>query len=214
MFKRALIAVAAVGAIAAVPASAQVSLGAVPGSAPYTGPAPTYDFESLAPVTGGLVTTGSVGGIRAQPFGSTGKYWTIGPSDGSPGVLDLSSFAAISSISFIWGSVDSYNTLEVLDRLGNVLASFTGAAAAVNPNGNQTSPITNPIATLTNSGATRSNIGGLRLKSDTNAFEVDNFSITAVPEPAIWALLLIGFGFVGASMRGERRQRRIRLEYA
>lgn len=214
MLKRTLMTAAAVCSFAAAPAYAQVNLSAVPGSDPYAGPAPTYDFETPAPVVGGLVTTGDSAGIRAQPYGSTGNYWTVGPSDGSPGTMDLSSFAGIASISFIWGSVDSYNTLEVLDRLGGVLATFTGADAAVNPNGNQTDPITNPLALLTISGTMQGDIGGLRLTSTNNAFETDNFAITAVPEPGVWAMLLVGFGFIGAFMRGQSRTRRIRLKYA
>jgi hypothetical protein len=214
MLKRTLMAAAMGCALTAAPAYAQVNIGAAPGTSPYSGPAPTYDFESPAPVTGGLVTSTSVGGVSAQPFGSTGNFWTVGPTDGSPGVLDLSSFAAIGAISFIWGSVDSYNTLEVLDRLGGVLASFTGADVALPANGNQIDPSTNPLVTLTILGADQTNIGGLRLISTQNAFEVDNFAVTAVPEPGIWAMLLIGFGFIGAFMRGQKRTRRMRLTYA
>lgn len=214
MFRRTLMMAAAVCAVAAAPAYASVSLSSVPGSDPYAGPAPTYDFETTAPVTGGLVTSGSLSGIRAQPYGSTGNYWTVGPSDGSPGLLDLSSFAAIGAISFIWGSVDSYNSIDVLDRLGNVIQTFTGADAAVNPNGNQTNPVTNPLARIAIGGADQYNIGGLRLTSTQNAFEVDNFAVAAVPEPAIWAMLLIGFAFIGGSMRGRKRQQRLRLKYA
>jgi hypothetical protein len=214
MLKRTLMMAAAACTFAAAPAYAQVNLSAVPGSDPYAGPAPTYDFESPAPVSGGLVTTGDLSGISAQPYGSTGNFWTVGPTDGSPGEMNLSSFAGIASISFIWGSVDSYNTLEVLDRLGNVLETFTGADAAVSPNGNQTDPITNPLALLTFSGTTQGNIGGLRLSSTSNAFETDNFAVTAVPEPGAWAMLLIGFGFIGAFLRGQKRTRRIRLKYA
>lgn len=215
MFRRAIMTAAAACAFAAAPAYAQATLTAVPGSEPYAGPAPTYDFDTSTPTyTGGFVTTGDLSGVRAQPYGSTGNYWTVGPDDGSPGFLDLSSFAAIGAISFIWGSVDSYNTIEVLDRLGNVINTFTGADAAVNPNGNQTDPVTNPLARISIAGADQYNIGGLRLSSTSNAFETDNFAVTAVPEPAIWAMLLIGFGFIGASLRGKKRQERLRLKFA
>src|SRR3546814_16496546 len=77
-------------AVLAVPsaASAAITLGPVtPGTAPYSGPATTYDFESHAPVSGGLVTTGPSNGIRAQPFGRPGNYWGVGTGDGSPGVI-------------------------------------------------------------------------------------------------------------------------------
>jgi hypothetical protein len=205
---------AALCAFAAAPAYAQATLSVAPGSDPYAGPAPTYDFETPAPVSGGTVTTGFSGGVHAQPFGSTGNYWTVGPTEGTPGKLDLSSFAGIASVSFIWGSVDSFNTLDVLDRLDNVIATFTGANAALPPNGNQTDPTTNPLATISFDGIMQGNIGGLRLSSTQNAFETDNFAVTAVPEPAIWAMLLIGFGFVGVSLRGRKRQTRMRLTYA
>lgn len=214
MFRKTLMAAAAACALAAVPAYAQITLSATPGADPYAGPAPTYDFDALtAPITGGVVLNSSTSGINAQPFGSTGNYWSVGTSGNGlqPGILDLHSFAGIGAISFIWGSVDSYNTIEVLDRLGGVLKTFTGADAAVNPNGNQTNPITNPIAKISIGAADQYNIGGLRLTSGSNAFETDNFSISAVPEPAIWAMLLMGFGFIGASMRGQKRQKRLRL---
>jgi hypothetical protein len=37
---------------------------------------------------------------------------------------------------------------------------------------------------------------------------LDNVSITsgAVPEPATWALMIVGFGAVGATLRSRRRQ--------
>ncbi|TCD06537.1 PEP-CTERM sorting domain-containing protein [Erythrobacteraceae bacterium CFH 75059] len=198
-------------------ASAAIVLTSVPGTNPYSGPTPTFTFDSGAPAeaTGGQVRFGSVSGVAAQPFGSTGGYWTVGPSDGSPGILNLSAFASIGQISFIWGSVDDFNTLEVLGRdLTTVLASFTGFDAAVNPNGNQSSPITNPLAYLTITGADQFNIGALRLSSSRNAFEVDNIAIqAAVPEPGTWALMLLGFGFIGASMRA-RKTREVRVRYA
>jgi hypothetical protein len=215
MLRKALIASAALSLFAAPVAFAQVALTAVPGADPYVGPAPTYDFETGAPVSGGGIVTGTLSGQYAQPFGSTGNYWSIGPSTSSSGILDLSNFAQIGSVSFIWGSVDAYNTLEVLDRLGGVLATFTGAHAAVNPDGNQSNPVTNPVARLWfGDEATQINIGGLRLTSNQNAFEVDNFAVTAVPEPAVWAMLLLGFGFIGAFLRGQRRQQRLRLKMA
>lgn len=196
-------------------ANAAVVLTSQPGTDPYSGPAPTFTFETPAPVTGGAVRTGDVPGVAAQPFGSTGNYFTVGPSDGSPGFLDLSSFANIAQISFIWGSVDGYNVLEVVNRAGQVLATFDGFDAAVNPNGNQDLPITNPVAFLTFDGADQFNVGGLRFSSTQNAFETDNFAIqSAVPEPGTWLLMLLGFGAIGASMRSRRSREDVRVRFA
>lgn len=186
-------------------AHAGVSLAAVPGSPSYSGPF-TYDFESAAPVTGGAIRTGSHSGLAAQPFGSTGNYWTMGPSDGAEGIMDLSGFSAIGAISFLWGSVDNYNWIDVLDRAGNVLTTFNGVDVALTPDGSWTDLAMNPYATITITGTDRSNIGGLRLRSTTNAFEVDNFAIAAVPEPAAWLTLVLGFGFLGGAMRARTRK--------
>lgn len=186
-------------------AHAGVSIGAVPGSPSYSGPF-TYDFESAAPVSGGAIRTGSFPSLAAQPFGSTGNYWTMGPSDGAVGIMNLSGFAAIGGISFLWGSVDNYNWVDVLDRSGGVLGTFNGIHVALTPDGNWTKPATNPYATIAISGADRTNIGGLRFRSTTNAFEVDNFAIAAVPEPAAWLTLVLGFGILGGAMRARGRK--------
>lgn len=186
-------------------ASATITLASVtPGTAPYSGPAPTYDFETPAPVAGGLVTNTSVPGVSAQPFGSTGNFWTVGPSDGTPGILTLTSFGDINSISFIWGSVDSYNLLEFLDGVGNVLGSFTGSDIFNPANGSQTDPNLNPVVLFSITGADVSSLASLRLSSTQNAFETDNFAVNAVPEPATWAMMLLGFGAMGMSLRRRR----------
>jgi hypothetical protein len=39
-----------------------------------------------------------------------------------------------------------------------------------------------------------------------------NFSVTAVPEMGTWALMIVGFGGIGASMRGSRRRKDARRE--
>ncbi len=207
MFISKILSTVAAVALSTTVASAAVSLAFTPGTDPYSGPTPTYDFESAAPFSGGLVTTGSLGGIRAQPFGSTGNYATVGPSDGTPGLLNLASFATISAVSFIWGSVDTYNTLRVLDRSGIEFASYTGADVSALANGDTTNPFTNPLVTISFSGLDAANVGALEFSSTSNAFEFDNVAVVsgAVPEPATWAMMLFGFGVVGSALRRRNR---------
>jgi hypothetical protein len=207
-FHYALIAGAAFFASAS--AQATITISAVPGNDPYAGPTPTYDFNGGgatggAPVSGGLVTNTSVGSVSAQPFGSTDYFWTVGPTDGTPGTMNLVSFGDIFNISFIWGSVDTYNTLEVLGAGGAILATFTGANVALPPNGDQVDPTKNPLVTLFFDGGDEALVEGLRLTSTQNAFETDNYAINAVPEPGTWALMLLGFGALGMTMRRRRR---------
>lgn len=201
------IAVAA-AAVAALPVSANAAIviGSVtPGTVPYSGPPPTFDFDSLsAPVSGGKVTNASVSGVSAQPLGSTGNFWTVGPTDGAIGIMDLTSFGDIYNISFIWGSVDAYNTIEFLDAGGGLLKSFTGSDIFNPANGDQTSPNLNPVVRFNLTDSDVTGLARLRLTSSSNAFETDNFTINAVPEPATWAMMLLGFGLVGFGMRRRR----------
>src|SRR6476469_9897926 len=88
-------------------ANATISVTVTPGSTTYTGPTPTYDFDSpgTTPVyLGGSVVTQPNTSGHAQPVGSTGYYYSVGPSDGEPGTIVLSMFGDINAISFIWGS--------------------------------------------------------------------------------------------------------------
>lgn len=188
-------------------ASAAVVLTSQPGTPVYSGPTPTYDFETPTPAyTGGAVRNTSPAGVSAKPFGSTGNYATSGPTDGI-GVLSLSSFGDIDWISFIWGSIDAYNTLDVLDAGGGLLASFTGATVIAAANGDQSDPATNRLVKLTFSGAERTSVDRLVFRSTQNAFEFDNVAVGAVPEPATWMMLLLGFGLIGGAMRSRKPQK-------
>lgn len=204
--KTTLCAAAAALAAVAQPASAAITISSVAGTAVYSGPPAqvTFDGPSLATFTGGLVTNTSVSNVRAQPFGSTGNYWSVGPTDGSPGTLNLSAYGPLYSISFIWGSIDTFNTLEVIDSTGIALATFTGSSVFNPASGDQTNPATNRLVTILLSGSDALNARGLRLSSTQNAFEVDNFAINAVPEPGTWAMMLLGFAGIGLSMRRKR----------
>jgi hypothetical protein len=179
-----------------------------PGTAVYSGPTPTYTFEpgSQPPTSGGAIVTGTDGLLHAQPYGSSGFYYAVGPNDGSPGRIDLTSIGDIFTLSMLWGSVDSYNTLQFLAADGTtVLQQFVGNDVFNPANGNRTDPNTNPIVTFNLTGSDVSNFSYLRLSSSQNAFEIDNLAINAVPEPKTWAMMLLGFAGIGFAMRRRRR---------
>jgi hypothetical protein len=219
---RALIALAATAGFASA-ANATISVSAVPGGSPYTGPTPTYDFDTVAttPVTnppgntppgpGGIITIGTFGNLFAQPVGSTGHYYAVGPSTQSPGTV-LFNLPGIAQVSFIWGSIDTYNSLTFTDAAGNPLGAaytFTGSyIASLIPalaSGNRSAANTNPIVTFLFGGTDIGLIGGMQLTSTQNAFEIDNISIVSgVPEPGTWAMMLLGFGAVGLAVRRRR----------
>lgn len=128
-----------------------------------------------------------------------------------------------------------YNYTQIFDLTGfNAgTASFNGRFAVDNTvdfitlNGN----------TITGSGGTFnawsafSANGGFVNGENTLTFHVRNFArqtgnptglrveflgsqIAAVPEPGTWAMMLLGFGFVGGAMRSAKRRQKLTVSYA
>lgn len=205
MFKKALLAMV-VGAAAVAPAHAAITVSSVSGASPYNLPA-TFDFDSATPEWSGSIFTDSVTGGRAQPLGSTGGYASVGiDANGgiNPGILNLSAFGSISEISFLWGSIDDYNTIDFLDINGDVIDGYTfhGGSPGIAPaDGNQTDANSNRVVTFKIDGDSSTRLASLRFTSGQNAFEFDNLNVAAVPEPATWAMMIAGFGLVGGAMR-------------
>ena len=137
-------------------------------------------------------------GVAAAPAGNATTFGyvssAINPNTATLDTPDLQ------SISFYWGSIDAYNRLEVLDQFGNVILDIGGAFLPPS-NGNQSLGSTNRRVFITAGANER--ISGLRLTSTGVAFEFDDFA-SNVPEPSSWAMLIAGFGLVGAAARRRR----------
>ena len=165
------------------------------------------DFEDetagdALPGVNAAVFADSVGGIAARPaFNSTGNFGAVlgEPADGNYTI----NFAASSLFSFALGSLDTYNTLTLLFSDSSEL-DFIGAGIneGLIANGNQASADTNGRVTYTVNGGPL--IIGARFASTSNSFEFDDLAIRAVPEPATWMMMILGFGAVGFGMRRRR----------
>jgi hypothetical protein len=202
--------VAALGLSTAATAAVQTSF--TPGGAsPSTGFTVIDTFDTLAGVTviGNasrvIVQTGS-NAQGAQP-GNSSPTGTRYLSVLGGGVAEISFAPNIVGFQFDWGSIDSYNRLTIFSSAGTQVivpgtASFPNAA-----NGNQFLPGTNGLFNVM--GTQGETFSKIRLESiNTNSFEIDNLAVKAggvVPEPATWAMLIAGFGLVGASMRRQRQ---------
>lgn len=136
---------------------------------------------------------GSVGGVRRSPWqgspsvneNDAGSFYTS-VSRNSSATYNFGSEQ--NSVSFVWGSPDSYNDLVI---------SLISSAGVTIINGTQ---VQGPVA-IGQVFVTISDVvfDSLVFKSGQNAFEFANLSTTAVPLPAPFAFLLAalaGLGFV------------------
>lgn len=168
------------------------SMFGAPDPGPRVGETAIIDFDPLGALDAGVsivgdfsVTNNSVGGLRASPAGDNTFYLSV-PDSASSGSATMSfngflGGRAVSKFSFYWGSIDTYNKLELLDKSG--VSYFTVNGGAIPPaNGNQGAAATNRRVTFDLTGADQ-NLGGLKFTSTNFAFESDTFSFAVVPEP-------------------------------
>ena len=161
------------------------------------------DFESDSlpagfSLTGDFAYATGTSGNAAAPAGDATRY--LDTSSAIPSGMATLNTRNLRSISFYWGSIDTYNSVDVLLTNGNV---FTIAGDALPPaNGDQSAEQTNRRVFFT--AGDGEVINGLRFKSTGVAFEVDDVFGSAVPEPQSWMLMISGFGLVGAAARRRR----------
>lgn len=203
------IALAALPLTFAVPAQAQVvgSLG---------DPGGPFSSLSVAGLDGGAIATLSGGTIYSsdQPFADIpaggvfgSKFLAAGPSSGN--VATLTFTAPIDYLSFLWGSPDTYNRLTVNSTLGSYGFTASGLGFSVT-NGNQSFSQYVQFAASAPGELITSVV--FSNSPNTDAFEVANFRVgSAVPEPASWAMLLLGFGALGGALRRRAVDRRLRI---
>lgn len=210
--KKTLIGAMALSMIVPATANAAIVVTSTPATNPYSGPTPTYTFDTPTPVSGGSIVNGPNTPAHTRPFGSTGSYFSVGPLDGSPGVINLSAFGLIGSISFLWGSMDSFNILELLDSSNAVIFSITGQDVKV-LNAPQPTNVNRVVKFTFTDAATQSAVAAVRLKASQNAFEIDNFAIGAVPEPTTWLMMILGFFGLSYALRSRNAQSTVRVRY-
>ena len=172
------------------------------GSSPGPNQTVVYDFDNTTPaslVLGPLVQikTPPADGAGAPPASSTfpGPAYLSVLGGGSANIL-FDGFAK--AFSFDWGSVDAYNTLTLFTTDGPDVV-IPGSDFATPANGNQSAPSTNGRFNAIGTGTTK--FTGFKLSSSANSFEIDNVALAGVPEPSVWAFMILGFGAVGGTMR-------------
>ena len=195
-------AIAAPLLLSAAPAGAAVMWSFAPGLASASA---GFTVINTFDTTAGI--TGSGFQIKTPPSDKFGAPPANSIPSGTPYLSVLGGGSAtigfsepVHAFQFDWGSIDRFNTLTV-DWTSGEQTIVPGANFINAANGNQTSAGTNGLFTIW--GTAGETFQGFTLASGSNSFEIDNLAIGggAVPEPAAWAMMIMGFGGVGAMMR-------------
>jgi hypothetical protein len=137
-------------------------------------------------------------GNGAFPFGDTSRKYLSVLGGAS---VDISTGPS-SRVGFYWGSIDGYNSVKFYNG-ATLVGSLAGSdLTPLLANGNQVQFSSNRHITFF---LTSGSFDRFSLSSSANSFEVDNIS-AGVPEPATWAMMLLGF--VGLGYLSRRRKSR------
>ncbi|HZV92509.1 MAG TPA: PEP-CTERM sorting domain-containing protein [Caldimonas sp.] len=156
---------------------------------------------TFASISGGKIFTTGDPSFAALPAGTFGgNFLSAGPTPSNDEPATMTFASPISDIGFLWGSPDTYNLLTVETTMGNV--SFTtGSLGFTVQDGDQS--FSQYVWFHAKDGAA---ITALVFDNNpaTNAFEVANFSVSAVPEAQTYALMLFGLGALAMFARRRR----------
>lgn len=201
--KKRVLPVAALALTLPAAANAAIMWSFTPGAAsPSTGFTVINTFDTAAGITGSnfQIKTPPADGNGAPPANSI-PSGTPYLSVLSGGLANISLGGLFSRVQFDWGSIDAYNFLKVFTTGGDPLI-IPGGNFITPANGDQASPGTNGLFTLY--GTAGEKFSGLELSSSGNSFEIDNLAVGSVPEPALWGMMIVGFGSIGFASRRRR----------
>jgi hypothetical protein len=157
-------------------------------TAPFTFDGVTY--TNLGPADGVQVKIAPNDGNGAQPFNTGGNYLSVL----GIGTLQLT-FGNTSTFGFYWGSIDPSNDIKFYDGstlVGDITGANAALQASLTADGNQFNYNSNRYVTFSDTTGT---FDKLVLTSGQNSFEFTN--VNGVPEPATWAMMILGFMGVG-----------------
>lgn len=156
---------------------------------------------AVATLTGGTIYTNTqnVATLPMDPiFGGT--FLATGPNSGPLATFDFT--AGVNYLSFLWGSPDAYNQVQITTSLGTV-KNFTALGMGFPATG---APDFSQYVQFSTSQGEYITKATFTNNPSKDAFEVGNFRVAAVPEPATWAMMIAGFGLVGTMLRRRHKQ--------
>ena len=203
-FRRALIASSLLaGAAIASPASAQVATYNSQSSfASATTNTTTYGFDFTSqPVSGDTYTLGPVTFSSSQLTSYNDAYGMPYITDNNWGQASANTFTISSTTSALGLFLGSYDGAATYSYLVNGVAGTVDVPAPNDTTFLGFSDASGPISVTFNV------LGdyGAATELDVPQFVAGDSAVGSVPEPATWAMMLLGFGGIGLAMRRQRR---------
>ena len=191
---------------AALATAAALSIGSAAYAAPgisYTTPLPDGSFAASFGNPWGASTSGPVG-----TFTDTFASFTITTQGVLTGTLSTSGIFAQNDLDFTSAVISGPGGPFLFSLVAFPLTSPPGSPSVTNPDGLEFGTLTGVnllpgTYTLSVSGV---NAGRASSYAGTLSF-------AAVPEPAAWALMILGVGMIGFAMRGQRSAARGTVQY-
>lgn len=174
------------------------------------------DPQAVDSVSGAVLSqSGSIPGESVDPDGIPGnRYISIGDiNPTASGTYTVTLPQTSQFFSFILGSLDTYNRVTLNFANGNSLALFGSqiiTGSLVPPAANGTGPFnadgsSNVSGRVSYDLGLQSGITSVSFFSTQAALEIDDLA-SAVPEPATWGMMMLGFGLIGSQLRSRRRR--------
>jgi hypothetical protein len=152
--------------------------------------------------------TGSVG-VSRSPYdfsGSAGvtgfqdlEYFSIGPNN-TPSPATMTIAGGANQLNFLWGSIDGYNGIELYSGgvLGTLLDTITNAD--IDPSSTENAGTGASYVSIFSADA----FDTVVFTSSSNAFELANVTVSAVPLPA--GVLMMGTALAGFGVMRRRKK--------
>jgi hypothetical protein len=161
--------------------------------------APGYTFATDPTPYIFLTADGVHDGIAAPPFGdTTAHYMAI-----QTGQSETLNTPVLRSLSLFIGSLDTFNEIT-FNGTGGFTQSFMGSQLFTPALGDQTGDQNNRRFYFSFDPSNK--VDQIVFASSGQSFEFDTIAASAVPEPATWAMMLLGFGGIGFLLRASKRQ--------
>jgi hypothetical protein len=166
-----------------------------------TGVSVFQNFDGFAPdsvIGNNAFARANIGKPNEPGYGSaglSGLYGVVGT-----GGSYTTSFGISSMFSFLLGSLDTFNSLTLRYADGSSQLYQGGQITkglSFNSGSQITGGLTGVVTYRVSSGPL---LTGATFASTGSGFEFDNLA-AAVPEPATWGMMILGFGLVGGAMR-------------